>query len=428
MKRSNKRGIAAPPPVLSALALSALALSATVALTLATPASAQSTDPIKIGVIAEAQAVAGSSIPQAAQLAADEINAKGGVNGRKIEIVSYDDHSSAAEAVRAFQRAANEDHVNAVIASYISEVVLALEPWTGRLKTVMVTPGAASDVITQNIAKDYNNLKYTFHGYLTSTSLSDSVCAAAADLLVKDLHMKTAVVMSEDAAWTTPLDAEYVKCLPNIGLNVVDHIRVSPDTTDFTPIFNKIEGEKPDVMITGISHVGVQPTVQWKQQEVPIPMLGISSQATNSSFWNDTNGAVEGVLYQGVSGPDVAVTPKTLPFVNAFKAKFGNFPSYCGYTAYDEVYYIADAIKRAGSTDSDKLVDALEQTDYVGTIGRVQFKGKDSPNPHALKVGPDTITGLMLQWQDGKQVNLWPANVANGKLKFPKFIKVGSAN
>jgi branched-chain amino acid transport system substrate-binding protein len=117
-----------------------------------------------------------------------------------------------------------------------------------------------------------------------------------------------------------------------------------------------------------------------------------------------------------------------LPFVNAFKKKFGNFPSYAGYTSYDEVYYLTDAIKRAGSDDSDKLVDALEKTDYVGTIGRIEFKGKDSPNPHALKVGNDTITGLMLQWQDGKQVNLWPAKVANGKLKFPKFIKVGSAN
>jgi branched-chain amino acid transport system substrate-binding protein len=399
-----------------------------VALALATPGYAQSNDTFKIGVIAEVQAVAGSSIPQAAQLAADEINAAGGVNGKKIELVTYDNHSSAAESVRAFQRAVNEDHVNAVIASYISEVVLALEPWSGRLKTVMVTPGAASDVITQNIAKDYDNLKYTFHGYLTSTSLADSTCAAAKELLVGQLHMKSAVVMSEDAAWTTPLDAEYLKCLPDAGLNVLDHIRFSPDTTDFTPIFNKIEGEKPDVMITGISHVGVQPTVQWKQQEVPIPMLGVASQATNSSFWNDTNGATEGVLYQAVSGPDVAVTPKTLPFVNAFKAKYGNFPSYCGYTAYDEVYYLADAFKRAGSTDSDKLVTALEATDYVGTIGRIQFKGKDTANPHALKVGPDTITGLMLQWQDGKQVNLWPAKVANGKLKFPKFIKIGSAN
>jgi branched-chain amino acid transport system substrate-binding protein len=178
MNKLIKRGASAP--ALAAL----MASTALVALALATPASAQSNEPIKIGVIAEATAVAGSSIPQAAQLAADEINAAGGVDGRKIEIVSYDNHSSAPESVRAFQRAVNEDHVNAVIASYISEVVLALQPWTGRLKTVMVTPGAASDVITQNIAKDYEHLKYTFHGYATSTSIADATCAAAKDLLV----------------------------------------------------------------------------------------------------------------------------------------------------------------------------------------------------------------------------------------------------
>src|SRR4051794_16120132 len=94
--------------------------------------------------------------------------------------------------------------------------------------------------------------------------------------------------MSEDAACTKPLDISYEECLPKIWLKVLDHIRFSPDTTDFTPIFNKIEGAKPDVIITGISHVGVQPTVQWKNQQVPIPMLGISSQATNSTFSKDT--------------------------------------------------------------------------------------------------------------------------------------------
>src|SRR5271157_5183437 len=185
------------------------AASAALMLALGPSADAQSKDPIKIGVIAEAQAVAGSSIPQAAQLAADEINAAGGVDGRKIEIVSYDNHSSAPESVRAFQRAVNEDHVSAVIASYISEVVLALEPWAARLKTVMITPGAASDVITANIAKDYEHNKYTFHGYVTSTGLAKLTCAAAKDLLIDGLKMKTAVIMSEDAAWTTPLDAGY---------------------------------------------------------------------------------------------------------------------------------------------------------------------------------------------------------------------------
>jgi branched-chain amino acid transport system substrate-binding protein len=117
-------------------------------------AQAEAADPIKIAVIAEAQAIAGASIPQAAQLAADEINAKGGVDGRQIQIISYDNKSSATDSVRAFQRAVSDDKVNAVIASYISEVVLALEPWAARLKTVMITPGAASNEITKAIHND----------------------------------------------------------------------------------------------------------------------------------------------------------------------------------------------------------------------------------------------------------------------------------
>jgi branched-chain amino acid transport system substrate-binding protein len=399
------------------------ALLAATALGLGTTA-ALAADPIKIGVIAEAQAIAGASIPQAAQLAADEINAKGGVDGRKIEIITYDNHSSSADSVRAFQRAVNEDKVHAVISSYISEVVLALMPWASRLKTPFITPGAASNEITKAINKDYDKNKYTFHGYLTSAALALSVCDAAKDLLVDGKKMKTAVIMSEDAAWTKPLDVGYEECLPKIGLKVLDHIRFSPDTTDFTPIFNKIEGAKPDVIITGISHVGVQPTVQWKNQQVPIPMLGISSQATNETFGKDTNNASDGVLYQGVSGPGVAVTPKSIPFAEAFKKKFGNYPSYAGYTSYDEVYFIADAIKRAGSTDADKLVDALEKTDWEGTIGRIQFYGKDDQFTHGLKYGKGLITGLMLQWQDGAQTSVWPPEIAKAKIKFPSFIKV----
>ena len=415
----------APGSMRSIFLTSALGLSLGVSALLGA-GPARAADPIRIGVIAEAQAIAGASIPQAAQLAADEINAKGGVDGRKIEIITYDNHSSSADSVRAFQRAVNEDKVNVVIASFISEVVLALEPWASRLKTPFITPGAASNEISLSVHKDYDKNKYTFHGYLTSAALALSVCDAAKDLLVDDKKMKTAVIMSEDAAWTKPLDIGYEECLPNIGLKVLDHIRFSPDTTDFTPIFNKIEAAKPDVIITGISHVGVQPTVQWKNQQVPIPMLGISSQATNSTFGKDTNDAANGVLYQGVSGPDVAVTPKSIPFAEGFKARFGNYPSYAGYTAYDEVYFIADAVKRAGTTDADPLVAALEKTDWEGTIGRVQFYGKDDQFTHAIKYGKVLITGLMLQWQDGRQISVWPKEVAKGQLKFPSFIKVTS--
>jgi branched-chain amino acid transport system substrate-binding protein len=388
------------------------------------PALGAATDPLRIAVIAEAQSVAGSSIPGGAQLAADEINAHGGVDGRKIEITTYDNHSSAADSVRAFQRAVSEDHANAVIASYVSEVVLALEPWASRLKTIMITPGAASDVITQNIAKDYDANKYTFHGYLTSSAMGTLICDAAKDMAVQALRMKSAVIISEDAAWTTPLDDSYQQCLPAAGLKVLDHIRFSPDTTDFTPIYNKIEALKPDVIVTGWSHVGVQPTVQWQSQQVPIPIIGRSSQATNSAFWKDTNGSAEGIVFWDLNGPNVAVTPRSIPFAEAYKNKFGNYPSYCGYTAYDEVYFIAEAVHRAGTLDSDKLVTALEQTDFVGTIGRVQFLPKGDPHVHGLRTGGNGIKGLVMQWQKGKEVTVWPSNLANGQMVFPSFVKL----
>jgi len=386
--------------------------------------AAQAADPIKIATIAETSALGGIGIPRAAKIAAEEINKAGGVNGRQIEIVEYDDHNSAAEAVRAFQRAAQQDKVHAVIATYISEVMLALEPWSGRLKMPLITPGAASNEITKRVHDDYDHNKYVFHGYLASTQIADSVCEGAKKLVVGDLKMKTAVVMSEDAAWTLPLDEEYLKCLPKIGIKVLDHIRLSPDTTDFTPIYNKIEGEKPDVIITGISHVGVQPTVQWQQQQVPIPMFGVSSQATNATFWKDTNGAAEGVAFQMVSAPDVAVTPKTIPFAQKYKAQYGDWPGYAAYTAYDDVYMWADAIKRAGSTDPDKMVEAMEKTDYVGTIGRINFLPKGDTFAHGMRIGEGYITGLIAQWQKGNPVTVWPDAVAKGKLGFPSFVKL----
>jgi branched-chain amino acid transport system substrate-binding protein len=389
---------------------------------------ARAADPIKIGVIAENSSIAGAAIPNGAQLAAEEINAAGGIGGRQVQIITYDDHNSSADAVRAFQRAATQDHVNFVIASYVSEVALALQPWAARLHMPFITPGAASDEISHAVHADYARNKYTFHGYLTSTFIADSVCDSAKDLLVGKLHMHSAVVMSEDAAWTTPLDAEYLKCLPKIGLTVLDHIRFDPDTTDFTPIFNRIEGKKPDVIITGIAHVGVQPTVQWQQQQVPLPMFGVSAQATSSTFWKDTNGATEGVAFQSTAAPDVAITPKTIPFTNAYVKKYGITPAYCGYTAYDEVHMIAEAVQKAGSTDPDKLVTAVEQADYHGTIGTIKFYGKDSPFTHAMVYGPDAVTGLMMQWQKGKQMTVWPQNLANTALAFPSFVKIKTAS
>lgn len=405
------------------LALGGTALAALLLGSVPLPAQAAE-GPIRIGVIGEESSVAGASLTKAAQMAADDINAHGGVDGRKIALTVYDDHSSASEAVRAFQRAVQQDKVVAVLASYISEVALAIEPWAARLHVPFITPGASSTDISIHVKDDYAHNKYSFDGTMNSAFIAQAICDFSHDSLVGPFHMKTAVIMSEDAAWTKPLDARYLECFPKAGLKVLDHLRFNPDTTDFTPIFNKIEGEHPDVIMTGISHVGVQPTVQWHEQQVPIAMAGQSSQATTSTFWKDTHGATEGVLTATLAAADAALTPQTIPFAQAYAKRFGDSPAYDGYTTYDMVHVIADAIKRAGSTDPDKMVAALEKTDYAGTIGRVRFYGKDAEFPHAVEYGPGLVTGIVIQWQNGKQVTVWPAAQAKGKITFPSFVKL----
>ena len=371
---------------------------------LATPAHADEQGPIKIGVISEQSAIVGQSISQGATLAVRDINAKGGINGRKLEMVLYDDHSSASEAVRAYQRAAEQDHVKAMVVTFLSEVALAVEPWAARLHMPTITPGAASNLISDQVHDHYARYKYMFDGWLNAQLLADSVCDAAHQLFVQGLHLKTAAIMSEDADWTKPLDAGYEKCLPKAGLRITDLIRFNPDTTDFTPIFNKIEAKHPDIIMTGIGHVGVQPTVQWHSQQVPIPMAGISAQATNPRFWKDTNGAANGVVTESGMAPGLAVTPRTLPVEKEFMAKYGRLPAYDGFTAYDEVWALAQAMQRAHSTRPDAIVAEMEKTHMVGSLGTYGFYGrKDAVHPFAaLRQGLGPRRGpAVAGWQAG---------------------------
>ena len=403
------------------------AAAAALGLAVAQPAAAATAKtPIRIAVIAPFAAIDGASIVNAARMATDEINAAGGIDGRQIKLYTYDDHASATEGVRAFQRAAKQDHAVAVLGVFTSEVALAVEPWSARLHVPFLITGAASDQLLRRIHHDYARYKYAFMTNLNSVFLAKSVCDASHDILVKDFGYKTAVVMSEDAAWTKPLDQEYLKCLPTDGLKVLDHVRFSPDTTDFTPIYDKIEGFHPDAIITGIAHVGVKPTVQWHDARVPALLAGWSSQAGASTFWNATNGATEGVITGNLGAPGAALTRKSNAFSDAYTKKFKTTPAYNSYTTYDAFYILKAAIERAHSTKPDALVKALEKTDYVGTIGREQYYGHDSTFAHGLKYGKDYVSGVALQWQNGKQVVIWPEHAANGKPVLPGFVKQAS--
>ncbi len=387
---------------------------------------APAAEPVNIVIIAESATLVGKAIVNGAQLATDEINAKGGINGQPIKLTVYDDQVKSAEAVQDFQRAVYNDHAVAVVGSWISEVALSLEPWAARLHTIYITTGAASPKITQLVHDDYNANKYVFQLKYNATEMAQMVCSFAHDDLVGTLGYKTAFVASENAAWTEPLDDEYLKCLPSSGLKVVGHMRFAPDTNDFTPIFATIEKEHPDVLITGWAHVGLKPTVQWHEQQIPLLIAGVDAQASTTDFWEKTNGATEGIITQAEGSPS-PITPKTIPFVKAYENKFHISPAYAGYTTYDAIYVLKEAMEKAKSTQTDPLIKALEETHYTGVIGNIEFYDRNSPFAHGIKFGKGYGMGVLLQWQKGQLVTVWPKEAATGSLIVPSFVQKAGA-
>lgn len=393
----------------------------------ALPFGAQaSPGPINVGVIASLGTIPGKAIADGAKLAVSQINAHGGVNGRRLHLLIEGDNQSTANAIRGFQRLVRQDHAVAVVGAFEGEIALALEPWAARLHEPFLVTGSSLDKITRYISHNYRQRKYIFSFNLNNSQQARNVCDAAKAVFVKKLHFKTAVVLSENAAWTKPIDQDYDKCLPKAGLKVLKNIRFAPNTNDFTPIFQSVERLHPDVIITAWGHTGVKPTVQWAEQKVPIPLAGISVQAGSSVFWSATNGAANGVVTINPSAPGVAVTSRTVPFYKAYEKKFHFTPAYSAYTTYDAVHALAGAIKKAGSTSAKSVVSKLGQTDMIGTLGRVVFHGPKSEFPHGVKYGPGYQRWVDIQWQDGKQKCLWPPKAANASPSFPQFLKVAT--
>ncbi len=383
--------------------------------------AASSNSPIRVGVIAAFSTPAGKGVVSGAKLAATKINAGGGVNGRPIKLFVYDDQLQSTKAVRDFQRLVQQDKVVAVVGLIASEVALAVEPWSGRLKTPLIITGSASPEISKRIHNHYEQYKYAFTMLPSSAIMARQVCAFTHHTLVENLGAKDAVLLSEDAKWTKPFDKELVKCLPKAGVKVDKRIRFSLDTSDFTPIFGRIQAIHPDLIITALSHSGLQATVQWAHEKIPALMVGMNVVAMSQGFWQRSNGAVQGVVTLAQGAPHAPLTPKTKPYRQAFIKRFGHkVAPGLAVPTFDAMHILANAVERAGTTNPDVLVKALEQTDYVGagSAGHIRFRDRNSPLTH-----DSTYHLVLLQWQDGKRVPVWPPKVAQ-PLILPSFARL----
>lgn len=371
----------------------------------------EAADTIKIGVIAPFKTSSGESLLNAAKMAADDINAAGGIMGKKIELITANTEYKPAAGATAYKKLVLQDKCAVVFGTCSSGVAAAVMDQMARYKTLFISTGAASEALGKKYGEDKEKFKYWFRVMHESWNLSDAIQNFILDLPVKKMGAKRMAIMAENALWTRGMVESADKFFKDNNLEVVYNEFFDTETKDFTPIFTKIEDAKADFIYEISAHVdGAIYIKQWYDLKGPM-IGGVSGTGASDRYWKDCGGKAVGETLIAMGSFRVALTPKSIPFYDKYVKLFNEAPGYpSGYT-YDAFYIFKNAVEQAKTTDSAKLVPVLEKTDYVGVAGRWEFT-----DLHNAKYGKDYRQLPMVQWrEDGSRVVVWPANLATGE-------------
>jgi branched-chain amino acid transport system substrate-binding protein len=379
-------------------------------------------DTIKIGVIGPMQFVQGKGHWNGATMAADEINAKGGINvgGKKmkIELVQADSNEflNVTDATNAMELLMTKNKVDFVVGGFRTEAVLAMQDIAMEHKKIFIGCGAAHPELCDRVAQNYDTYKYFFRGtpfnskFLVKTSFLH--LKFVGDMLKEKLNipaLKVAIV-AEKAMWADPMVTATEGFLPKIGMEVAGIWRPSPVATDVTAELSAIQRSGAQMIFTIFSSsVGIPFARQAGELKIPAVQVGINVEAQKDGFWEATQGMGEYVFTMDTYIPGVEYNDLTAPFVNTYVKKFGEKPAYTADTYSAIVYALVPTIEKVGSLDANKIVKALEDSEYKTPGGLVKYMKDEQGRPtHDLTWGPGYLTSMGVQWIAGKSHGVWP--------------------
>ncbi len=375
-------------------------------------------DTVRIGVLDAVQMPVGQGTINAAKLAVEEINASGGILGKKIELIIGDSESKPEKGVTAMKKLVLQDKVDVLVGEYNSGVALAIQPFLAGYKIVFLSTGVASPDLTENVRKDYAKNKYYFRDMINADRQQQWAFKFLKEFVNGTLGYKTFAILAENAKWTEGYAPNLKKDLETAGLNVPFMERFDAEMKDFSPTFSKIKNLNTQWIAQIVSHGSSIPFVKAWADNKPAPMGCVNVTSMDSNFWKMTGGAcLYEVTYNMIAR--APLTDKTIAFWDNFVKKFGNTPVYTSGFTYDSVYMIAEVIKQKKSLKSDDIVNGLENISYKGVIHPQTGFDKQT---HDLLEGRYTMP--MVQWQDGgKQVVFWPEQFKVGNYVKPAWWK-----
>jgi branched-chain amino acid transport system substrate-binding protein len=340
-------------------------------------ASAQTAYPVKVGVmlpLTGPAALAGTSILEGIRFAADEANAKGGVNGRQVKLFIEDDEGSSTKGVTAVRKLIESDKVVAISGTYVSAVALAASKVSKEHKVPMVSAGSTSSSVTNaNSAGD----PWFFRAFPGT----DEQAEQSARDIVKRLNAKKVVIIHENSIYGSSLTDQMKRMVPRSGGEIVGVESYNPDERDFYSVLTRIRGKRPDaIYVAGLMDAGAQIIRQSRELGMKTQIVGSGSMMSDKLI-ELAGPASEGFAVSSMFEPS---TPNRFgqAFTRAFHAKFRKEPDVYSALGYDSMHLIIEAARRKKKVDGSAIQAALKSMKDVpltqgpeGTVARFDGQG-----------------------------------------------------
>lgn len=319
----------------------------------------------------------GILMKDAAEMGAAEINANGGVLGRPLQIVYADTRGMPAEGRTGAERLVQENKVVAVFGEFHSPVALAEMEVFHKYNIPFMACDVWSDQIT---AKGYPQV---FRNAPTVSLIDTNIgewMVAVGFKKVALLAEKNDVGLASRTAVQVQLDKAKI---PH------DAVDAEPNLTDFTAQILRYKNVTPpyDMFYSAFSEAGAYDLIRQSKDLNFAPTKGCGiynsgGEATDPTFWQNVKDAGIGLVTENVGLPQSGWNDKTKAFVKKFTDQYKAEPPGAVMESYDGLYLLVDAIQRAGSTDPDAIIKALENTKYVGVRGQYSFSTSKDPAWH----------------------------------------------
>lgn len=345
------------------------AMAGTAALALV-PSAGFAADDIVLGLVSPlsepGDARSGEAIKKTADLWVKMANDAGGIIGRPVKLAVYDDQGKVEVGVSAMERAITEANASAILGVWSSSVTIGqMEVAKGYNVPLLAFYSWSDEVTSKNYPQVFRIGPY------------NSQIAAQMVPFVKERGYKKVVVLAEDTAYGLGFAKAFqdaAKAVPGLALEVV---QFQAQTQDLTAHMSKVAASQPDAVIVQTVFAATNLSIkQGREVGLKADIITGWDWPLLPDFWPTVGEAGAGVIYPTFSDPSMTVTSTGKAFIDAYKAAYGAEPAVFQYYLWDNFNAVKAAIEATKSSEPAKLVEALPDVKFEGTIGPVFFRNE----------------------------------------------------